>query len=126
MKTFSTTLTHTLMAATLALSLGSLSFSASARAPDGWSSGAYAYSAQNTPLRTVLADFASSHGVTLKLGNVPEATVSGRLRADSAATFLDRLGLEYQFQWFVYNDMLYISPQSEQISKRIRVSSEAA
>ncbi|MCI1677468.1 MAG: type III secretion system outer membrane ring subunit SctC [Ewingella americana] len=126
MKTFSTKLTHTLMAATLALSLGSLSFSALARAPDGWSSGAYAYSAQNTPLRTVLADFASSHGVTLKLGNVPEATVNGRLRADSAATFLDRLGLEYQFQWFVYNDMLYISPQSEQISKRIRVSSEAA
>nr|WP_229655757.1 MULTISPECIES: type III secretion system outer membrane ring subunit SctC [Erwiniaceae] len=126
MKTFSTKLTHTLMATSLALSLSSLSFSASAQVPEGWNNGAYAYSAQSTPLRTVLNDFANSHGVTLRLGNVTDAMINGRLRANSAATFLDRLALEYQFQWFVYNDTLYISPQSEQVSRRIHVSSEAA
>lgn len=99
---------------------------ASAQAPADWQNGAYAYSAQSTSLRTVLQDFASSHGVTLRIGDLPDSIVTGRLRADSAVTFLDRLSLQYRFQWFVYNDTLYISPQSAQVSKRIRVSSDAA
>lgn len=97
-----------------------------AQTPTDWQSGAYAYSAQNASLYTVLQDFASSHGVTLRISNLPEGTVNGRLRSDSAVTFLDRLSLEYRFQWFVYNDTLYISPQSAQVSKRIRISSDAA
>lgn len=32
---------------------------------------------------------------------------------------------EYHFQWFVYNDTLYVSPSSEHTSARIEVSSDA-
>lgn len=99
---------------------------ARAQAPADWQNGAYAYSAQNTSLKTVLQDFASSHGVTLRIGDLPESAINGRLRSESAVTFLDRLSLEYRFQWFVYNDTLYISPQSAQMSKRIRISADAA
>ena len=108
------------------LLMGSAASAVYAQAPADWQNGAYAYSAQNTSLRTVLQDFASSHGVTLRLSNLPESPVNGRLRSDSAVTFLDRLALEYRFQWFVYNDTLYISPQSAQVSKRIRISADAA
>lgn len=97
-----------------------------AQPPADWKNGAYAYSAQNTTLRTVLQDFASSHGVSLRMADIPDSVVNGRLRSDNAVSFLDRLSLEYRFQWFVYNDTLYISPQAAQISKRMSVSADAA
>ncbi|KIS45399.1 type III secretion outer membrane pore, YscC/HrcC family [Kosakonia radicincitans YD4] len=97
-----------------------------AQVPTEWEHGAYSYAAQNTSLRMILEDFSNSQGVNLHLGNIPYSVVNGRLRADSAAAFLDRLALEYRFQWFVYNDTLYISPQSSQVTKRIRISADAA
>jgi len=97
-----------------------------AQTPTAWQNGAYAYAAQNTPLRTLLQDFANSHGVNLQMTATFTGIVDGRLRADSPDDFLNRLALQYRFQWFVYNDTLYISPQSAQISKRIKVSADAA
>jgi len=97
-----------------------------AQTPQSWSEGAYAYAAQNTSLKTVLQDFAASHSVSLNIPAGFDGNVDGRLRADSPTDFLNRLGLQFRFQWFVYNDTLYISPQSDQISKRIKVSADAA
>ncbi|WP_410174139.1 type III secretion system outer membrane ring subunit SctC [Pantoea vagans] len=97
-----------------------------ARVPDGWKSGAYAYSADNTPLNIILDDFASSFGVEVNLGTLGDSNVTGKLRADSPEAFLNRLALEYRFQWFVYNNTLYISPQAAQTSQRIEISPEAA
>lgn len=97
-----------------------------ARVPDEWKSGAYAYSADNTPLSIILEDFASSFGVEVHLGTLGDSNVTGKLRADSPEAFLNRLALEYRFQWFVYNNTLYVSPQSAQTSQRIEISPEAA
>lgn len=110
----------------LAATAGCFSATVSAQTPADWQNGAYAYSAQGTPLRTVLQDFASSHGVNLRLGDVPDSVVDGRLRSDSGVAFLDRLALQYRFQWFVYNGSLFVSPQSAETSKRISVSADAA
>jgi len=118
--------TRLIRSALLALTASSVSLSVMAQTPKNWDEGAYAYAAENTPLRTVLQDFAASHSVNL---NMPESfteNVQGRLRADSPTDFLNRLGLQYRFQWFVYNDTLYISPQSDQVSRRIKVSADAA
>jgi len=57
----------------LAATAGCYSATVSAQTPADWQNGAYAYSAQGTPLRTVLQDFASSHGVNLRLGDVPDS-----------------------------------------------------
>nr|WP_205298850.1 MULTISPECIES: type III secretion system outer membrane ring subunit SctC [Pantoea] len=103
-----------------------ITFQAFAQTPHSWSEGAYAYAAQNTPLKTVLQDFATSHSVSLNIPVDFDVNVDGRLRADSPSDFLNRLGLQYRFQWFVYNDTLYISRQSDQISRRIKVSADAA
>ena len=112
--------------ALLALTTSTLSLPIYAQTPKGWNEGAYAYAAQNTSLRTVLQDFATSHSVNLNMPVNFSGNVDGRLRADSPTDFLNRLGLQYRFQWFVYNDTLYISPQADQVSKRIKVSADAA
>ncbi|MGP3591673.1 type III secretion system outer membrane ring subunit SctC [Vagococcus sp. WN89Y] len=97
-----------------------------ARVPDEWKNGAYAYSADNTPLSIILEDFASSFGVEVHLGTLGDSNVTAKLRADNPEAFLNRLALEYRFQWFVYNNTLYVSPQSAQTSRRIEISPEAA
>lgn len=116
-------LCHFFMAATF---LGLSISSATAATPDEWKSGAYAYSAEDTPLSIILEDFANSFGVDVNLGTLPDNNVTGRLRSDSPEAFLNRLALEYRFQWFVYNNTLYVSPQSAQTSKRLEISPEAA
>lgn len=110
----------------LALAIG-LSVSHSyANTPDEWKDGAYAYSADNTPLSVILQDFASSHGVDANVAGLPDTFVTARLRSDNAEAFLNRLALEYRFQWFVYNNTIYVSPQSEQTSRRLKISPDAA
>lgn len=97
-----------------------------AATPSSWNKGAYAYSAENAPLSQVLQDFADSHGVELRLGQIPDHAVNGKIRAESPVAFIDRLALEHHFQWFVYSNTLYVSPQDEQTSVSLEISPEAA
>ncbi|MBN3341950.1 type III secretion system outer membrane ring subunit SctC [Pectobacterium brasiliense] len=99
---------------------------AHAATPTDWNKGAYAYSAEQTPLSVILTDFANSHGVDLVLGNIADNEVTAKIRADNPTLFLDRLALEHRFQWFVYNNALYVSPQDEQASVRLEISPDAA
>ncbi|MFP1944051.1 type III secretion system outer membrane ring subunit SctC [Lonsdalea quercina] len=98
---------------------------AHAATPSSWNKGAYAYSAEKAPLSQVLQDFADSHGVELRLGELPDSEVNGKIRADSPVAFIDRLALEHHFQWFVYSNTLYVSPQDEQTSVSLEISPEA-
>ena len=95
-----------------------------AAVPAAWKTTAFAYDAQNTPLELALSDFARTFGVKLDMGNV-SGTVDGKLRANNAEEYLDRLALEHQFLWFVYNGTLYVSPQDEQTSISLDVSEDA-
>lgn len=112
-------------------SLGSLSLSlflsatALAGVPEDWKHSAYAYEAIQAPLATVLKDFANAYGVSLSMNGV-SGVVDAKLRSANAEEFLDRLALEHQLQWFVYNGKLYISPRSAQVSQRLEVSADAA
>ncbi|EJZ58386.1 type III secretion outer membrane pore [Pseudomonas fluorescens R124] len=108
------------MSLLLALSLPTL-----AAVPADWGQSAYAYEATQTPLDTVLRDFANAFGVGLSVTGV-SGMLDVKLRATNAVEFLDRLALEHQFQWFVYNGKLYISPQSAQVAQRLEVSADAA
>jgi type III secretion protein C len=94
--------------------------------PDEWKKGAYAYSAESTPLTVLLADFAETYGVVLDMEPLEERLVSGKFRAESAQDFISRFAIEYNFQWFVYNDTLYISPQSMQTSRRFEITTDSA
>nr|AAC34756.1 HrcC [Pseudomonas syringae pv. tomato] len=92
--------------------------------PEAWKHTAYAYDARQTELSTALADFAREFGMSLDMSPV-QGNLDGRIRAQNPEEFLERLSQEYHFQWFVYNDTLYVSPSSEHTSGRIEVSPDA-
>ena len=113
-----------LIALALTGALGA-SLPAQAAVPTDWKNTPYAYDAQNTPLAKVLGDFANTFAVQLVIDGTVKGTVDGRMRAESPQAFLDRLGLENRFQWFMYGNTLYVSPLQNQDSTRLEVSADA-
>lgn len=98
--------------------------SAFAAIPAEWKNTAYAYEAQHKPLREVLEDFAQTFGTQLQVEGLLEGNVNGKIRANTPQSLLDRLGVEHRFQWYLYNNTLYISTLDQQESARLEVSSE--
>ncbi|WP_338724481.1 type III secretion system outer membrane ring subunit SctC [Pseudomonas tolaasii] len=92
--------------------------------PSEWKNTAYAYEAQYKPLREVLEDFAQTFGIQLQVEGLLEGVVNGKIRANTPQSMLDRLGVEHRFQWYLYNNTLYISTLDQQESARLEVSSE--
>ena len=97
---------------------------AAAAVPASWKNTSFAYDARDTPLAEALMDFARTFGVTLDIEGVT-GVVNGRLRANSAEEYLDRLALEHHFLWFVYDDTLYVSPREAQSTVSLEVSEDA-
>ncbi|SDU12317.1 type III secretion system outer membrane ring subunit SctC [Pseudomonas yamanorum] len=95
-----------------------------AAVPSEWKNTAYAYEAEHKPLREVLEDFAQSFGTQLQIDGLLEGNVNGKIRANTPQSLLDRLGVEHRFQWYLYNNTLYISTLDQQESARLEVSSE--
>lgn len=93
--------------------------------PDAWHDTPYEYNASNTPLSDVLNDFAETFGVTLRVSGNLSQRVNGNFQADNAIDVLNRITSQYKLQWYVYNNVLYISPLSDAASARIKVSSQA-
>ncbi len=93
--------------------------------PTEWKNTAYAYEAEHKPLREVLEDFAQTFGTQLHVEGLLEGRVNGKIRANTPQSMLDRLGVEHRFQWYLYNNTLYISTLDQQESARLEVSSEA-
>ena len=98
--------------------------SALAAIPPEWKNTAYAYEAQHKPVREVLEDFAQTFGTQLQVEGLLEGNVNGKIRANTPQSLLDRLGVEHRFQWYMYNNTLYISTLDQQESARLEVSSE--
>jgi len=92
--------------------------------PSEWKNTAYAYEAEHKPLRDVLEDFAQTFGTQLQVDGLLEGSVNGKIRANTPQSLLDRLGVEHRFQWYLYNNTLYISTLDLQESARLEVSSE--
>ncbi|PMV26769.1 MULTISPECIES: type III secretion system outer membrane ring subunit SctC [unclassified Pseudomonas] len=95
-----------------------------AAVPAEWKNTAYAYEAEHKPLRDVLEDFAQTFGTQLQIEGLLEGNVNGKIRANTPQSLLDRLGIEHRFQWYLYNNTLYISTLDQQDSARLEVSSE--
>jgi type III secretion protein C len=102
----------------------SASHSSFAAVPPEWKNTAYAYEAEHKPLREVLEDFAQTFGTQLQVEGLLEGIVNGKIRANTPQSMLDRLGVEHRFQWYLYNNTLYISTLDQQESTRLEVSSE--
>lgn len=92
-----------------------------AETPTAWKESGYGYNANGTPLAKVLIDFSRTHGVELRIDDMPADNVQGVLRTATATEFLERLAARHRFHWFVYNRVLYVSPSNESTTERIEV-----
>jgi type III secretion protein C len=92
--------------------------------PAEWKNTAYAYEAEHKPLREVLEDFAQAFGTQLQIEGLLEGNVNGKIRANTPQSMLDRLAVEHRFQWYLYNNTLFVSTLDQQESARLEVSSE--
>lgn len=92
--------------------------------PAEWKTTAYAYEADNKTLQEVLEDFTQTFGTQLQIDGFLEGHVNGKIRSNTPQSLLDRLAVEHRFQWFMYNNTLYISTLDQQESARLEVSSE--
>lgn len=90
--------------------------------PGQWKeSGVFAYNANGVPVQKILNDFAKNFSATLIMGTPPQGIVNGRIQGATPEEFLDRLALSYQFNWFFYNNRLYVAPINDRVTERIRV-----
>ncbi|TDO98237.1 type III secretion system outer membrane ring subunit SctC [Marinomonas balearica] len=96
-----------------------------AAVPPTWKQTAFAYEANQTSLRATLSSFCNTFGVSLSISRHLSGTVDGKLKANSAQDFLNRLAIEHKFLWFVYNGTLYVSPLKDQKSELLDVSEDA-
>jgi type III secretion protein C len=94
-------------------------------APAAWKDNGYAYNAQGAPLGKVLADFARSHGVELRSAGALMEPVPGSVKAASGTEFLERLAAVQRFQWFVHQQVLYVSPAGDTVTERIEIARDA-
>lgn len=115
--------THWRFILALPLLLAPLHYTLAAIPPD-WKNTAYAYEAEHKPLRDVLEDFAQTFGTQLQVDGLLDGTVNGKIRANTPQSMLDRLSVEHRFQWYLYNNTLYISTLDLQESARLEVSAE--
>lgn len=105
----------------LALCIFMPTLKAMAAVPPDWKITPYAHETTHKALAVFLEDFAHTVGLQLHIDGELQGTLQGKLRADTLLTLLDRLALEHRFQWFVYNNTLYISALNLQTSERIEV-----
>lgn len=97
-----------------------------ASTPDFWKKSGFSFQGNDTPLHEVLKEFSLSYGVELIVSPGVSGYVEGWHRADAGDEFLSKLGVKYQFQWFVFKGKLYISPNSDDIVKRIKVDKKSS
>lgn len=96
-----------------------------AAVPAVLNSGEFSYQNTPAPLNKVLEDFAHAFSLRLVIDPKISAEVKNKLRANTAQKFIERLALEYNLQWFIFEDKLYVSSKTDQQSLKIKVSGES-
>jgi type III secretion protein C len=98
---------------------------AQAATPSSWKETGMTLNANGMKLQEVLQEFGRTYGVRLAVSINGNRNVSGRLKAPTGSEFMDRLGQEYHFSWFVYNDTLYVTSVDDNTSLRLEVGEDA-
>jgi type III secretion protein C len=96
-----------------------------AGSPNEWKDSSYTYLAEDATLSKVLSDFSRSNGVSLRLTGTFSRHITGRLHAASTFDFLEQLAATYRFTWYVQNNLLRVSPTSDFVVERVRVSHDS-
>lgn len=107
------------------ISLSSFSPLVFADTPAYWKNAGYAAVNEDKDINKVLQRFAQNFGVDLEISGEIIGQVSEQSGAKSAVDYLNRLGLSHGFSWFVFNNVLYVSPMRDNRTARVKVSQDA-
>ncbi len=107
------------------ISLSSFSSFTSADTPAYWKNAGYAAVNEDKDINKVLQRFAQNFGVDLEISGEIIGQVNEQSGAKSAVDYLNRLGLSHGFSWFVFNNVLYVSPMRDNRTARVKVSQDA-
>ena len=107
------------------ISLSSFSSFTFADTPAYWKNTGYAAVNEDKDINKVLQRFAQNFGVDLEVSGEIIGQVSEQSGAKSAVDYLNRLGLSHGFSWFVFNNVLYVSPMRDNRTARVKVSQDA-
>lgn len=87
-----------------------------------WPEGPFSYMAREPRLDKMLAGFASSFGLELRLeAPLPDNlnALNGRTSAATPTEFLNHVGAAYGLTWYYHSGVLYISRSSERVTRMI-------
>lgn len=93
--------------------------------PDYWKSTGYTAVNDDKDINKVLQRFAQNFGVDLELSTEFSCQVNEQSSAKNAIDYLNRIGLSCGFSWFVFNNVLYVSPVKDNRTARIKISPDA-
>lgn len=79
----------------------------------------YRYTVIDQDLRDVLHQFAGNMHLRLDLSDAVKGRVRGGMPTTSPRQFLDTLAAEYGFDWYYDGSKLYVTPNSENVTKII-------
>ena len=79
----------------------------------------YAYTVLDESLRDVLRQFGANTGLRVTISDAVQGRVRGRREPLPPAEFLDRLAMDFSFDWYYDGHMLYVSAHSESAVKLV-------
>ncbi len=109
----------------VSLVTGCLAAPSYAAVPASWKSTGFAIDASGMTLSGVLQEFSTVYSVKINNAMAGDGVMHGRIQASNGADFLDRLASKYAFRWFVYNEVLYVVPNADASSLRLKVGEDA-
>ena len=93
--------------------------------PKGWDRTAYAVMLDELTLHQALNSFSRDFALKLDAATDLQRRLRGPIKASSASGFLDRLGTQFGFSWFVQKGTLYVSDVASHVQERIAIDAEA-
>jgi type III secretion protein C len=108
-----------LRSACLALAMLVWQFPPALASAPPWPQAPYSYTANNTKLDAVLADFATAFSLSLSVQPDVQGTVNGRFSAASPTDFINKLGSMYGFVWYTHAGTLFVSRASDIVTRSV-------
>ncbi|WP_167016490.1 secretin N-terminal domain-containing protein [Candidatus Pantoea multigeneris] len=93
-----------------------------ANIPSNWKLGEYYYKSHNQSLEDMLSNAARSYNVRTSFDDIPNKIIQKNFKVNNFIGLLERVEIEFDLDWFFYNDTIYFSNKSDRVKQDISVT----
>ncbi len=93
-----------------------------ANIPSNWKLGEYYYKSHNQSLEDMLSNAARSYNVRTSFDDIPNKIIHKNFQVNNFISLLERVEIEFDLDWFYYNDTLYFSNKSDRVKQDVSVT----